>query len=253
LIDNFPMILQTTLYLIGALTVAVLDALLKLMGSSLDEVTGGLGDIFSGIYQWGVDVARWVVNGVNNIKSKVSNFFSAIGNFFSNGFQNIKNKVNAGLEAVKSKFTSIFDNVRNVVHNAIEFIKGLFHFDWELPKIKLPHFSVSGKLDLFATPPQIPSVSIDWYRKAMNEPYIMNGATIFGAANGSLLGGGESGSEIVVGTDKLMKMISKASGANARDITINVYGAAGQDVRSLAKEVSKELQNIINDKEKVYA
>jgi hypothetical protein len=50
-----------------------------------------------------------------------------------------------------------------------------------------------------------------------------------------------------------MKMINRATGTNSRPITINVYGAAGQDVRSLAKEVSKELQNIINDKEKVYA
>ena len=157
------------------------------------------------------------------------------------------------MENIKNKFTGIFDNVRNVVKNAIDFIKGLFKFDWQLPKIKLPHFSVSGKLDLFAAPPQIPSVSIDWYKKAMNEPYIMNGATIFGASNGKLLGGGESGSEVVVGTDKLMSMMKQAVGINGKPITINIYGAAGQDIRELAKEVGNVLQDIINDKEKVYA
>jgi phage-related minor tail protein len=209
--------------------------------------------MFDNAFNFGKQIGAWLANGISNIKTKVSNFFSSIGNFFSSGFQNMRQKVNDGLENIKSKFTGIFDNVRNVVKNAIDFIRGLFKFDWELPRIKLPHFSVSGKLDLFATPPQIPSVSIDWYRKAMDEPYIMNGATIFGAANGRLLGGGESGSEVVVGTDKLMKMINRATGSNSRPITINVYGAAGQDIRSLAKEVSKELQNIIDDKEKVYA
>ena len=87
----------------------------------------------------------------------------------------------------------------------------------------------------------------------MTDPYLLDGATIFGAANGKFLGGGESGSELVVGTDKLMNMIKKATGGNDRPITINVYGAEGQDVRLLAKEVSRELQNLINDKERVYA
>ena len=139
-----------------------------------------------------------------------------------------------------------------MVRNAIEFIKGLFKFEWSLPKIKLPHFSISGKLDLLASPPQIPKVSIDWYKKAMNEPYILKDAAIFGAAGGKLLGGGESGPEVVVGEKKLMEMIKKANGAN-RQITINVYGTEGQNIRELAREVGKELQNILEDKEKVYA
>ena len=81
---------------------------------------------------------------------------------------------------------------------------------------------------------------------------MLNGATIFGMAGGRLLGGGESGSEIVIGTNKLMSMMKDAVGAGAKPITINVYGASGQDVRELAKEVSKELQNLIYDKEMAY-
>lgn len=212
-----------------------------------------IGEWFNGIYQWGVSVAQWVVNGINNIKQKVSTFFTNIGTFFSNGFNNMKEKVTSGLNAIKEKFTGIFEKVKTTVKNAIEFIKGLFKFDWSLPDIKLPHFSVSGKLDLLAVPPQIPKVGIEWYKKAYDEPYLLNDATIFGAANGKLLGGGEgSGSEVVVGTNKLMSMMKQAVGAT-RPITINVYGAEGQDVRELAKAVSVELQNLINDKESVYA
>ena len=212
-----------------------------------------IGEWFNGIYQWGVSVAQWVVNGINNIKQKVSTFFTNIGSFFSNGFNNMKEKVNSGLNAIKEKFTGIFEKVKTTVKNAIEFIKGLFKFDWSLPSIKLPHFSVSGSLDLFAVPPQIPKVGIEWYKKAYDEPYLLNDATIFGAAGGKLLGGGEgSGSEVVVGTNKLMSMMKQAVGAT-RPITINIYGAEGQDVRELAKAVSVELQNLINDKESVYA
>lgn len=253
IINNFPEILSTVLYLIGALGYAILEALGSLLGQTLWELTEGFSNMFQKASDFGAKIGNWLREKIQSGKTSVQNFFTSIGNFFTEGFNNIRNKVQTQLENIKSKFTSIFDNVKNVVHNAIEYIKGLFNFQWSLPHIKLPHFSITGQLDLLAIPPEIPSVSIEWYKKAMNEPYIMNGATIFGAANGRLLGGGESGSEVVVGTDKLMRMINKASGSNARDITINVYGAVGQDVRTLAKEVSKELQNIINDKEKVYA
>lgn len=251
IIENFPMLLETILYLLGALGVAILDSLFALGGSSFDEVTDAVANIIAGLVQWGADVYQWFQNLKNNVVDGVKTFFSNIGNFFSNGFQNIKQKVTDGLNAVKEKFTSVFENAKNIVKNAIEKIKSFFKFDWSLPKLKMPHFSISGSFSL--DPPSIPKISVDWYKKAMNEPYILDDATIFGASNGKLLGGGEAGSELVVGTNKLMGMIRQATGANKQSITINVYGAAGQDVRSLAKEVSKELQNIINDKEKVYA
>lgn len=252
LIENFPAVLETTLYLIGALGVAILETITSLMGEDLDEVMSGIGDIFNGLVQWGAGVAKWVADGALNIKNKVSQFFTNIGQFFSNGFNNMREKVTNGLNAIRDKFTGIFDKVRNTVKNAIDFIKGLFKFDWELPSIKLPHFSVSGKLDLMTIPPQIPKVSIDWYKKAMNEPYILNEPTIFGASNGKLLGAGESGSEVVVGTNKLMNMMKQAAGG-ARPITINIYGAEGQDIRELAKEVSQELQYLMEDTGNVYA
>ena len=122
-----------------------------------------------------------------------------------------------------------------------------------MPDIKLPHFSIKGSLDLLATPPTYPSVSVSWYKKAMDQAYMLNGATIFGAQGGKLLGGGEAGSEMVIGTNTLMSMMREAVGAGSAPITINVYGAEGQDVRLLAKEVSRELQNLVDDKSKVFA
>lgn len=250
LIENFPMVLETVLYLIGALAVAVLSALASLAGSSLEEVADGLGDIFMSIANWGKSVISWFTNIGTNIKNGVSNFFGKIGEFFSSGFENIRQKVTQGLEAVKTKFTSIFENVKNIVKNAIDKLKSFFKFDWSLPKIKLPHFKISGSFSL--NPPQIPTFSVSWYKKAMNEPYLLNNATIFGAANGRLLGGGEAGSELVVGTNKLMSMIRQATGVQQRPIIMNIYGAEGQDIRELAKAVSEEFVNLQKDEEKAY-
>lgn len=43
------------------------------------------------------------------------------------------------------------------------------------------------------------------------------------------------------------------SSINFEGMTFNIYASEGQDVRELAKQVSKEIQNLISDKEKVYA
>jgi hypothetical protein len=58
----------------------------------------------------------------------------------------------------------------------------------------------------------IPRLSISWYAEAMRKPMIMDKPTIFGynPATGSLMGGGEAGSEVVSGTATLLNMIQQA-------------------------------------------
>ena len=252
LIENFPTVLATVVQLLGIIGLTVLEMLASLMGTSVEEAMGGfayLGELIKG---WIANAKKWLSNARSNVTNGITNFWKNIGEFFTNGFNNIKEKVTEGLNNVKQKFTSIFDNVKSTVKGAVDFLKGLFKFDWQLPKIKLPHFKITGKFSLDPTNLQMPKISVSWYKKAMDTPYILEGATIFGKAGDKLLGGGESGSELIVGTNKLMKMIRQATGGG-RDIIINIYGAEGQDIRELAKEVSKEIQYLIDDEESVYA
>ena len=210
---------------------------------------------FKGLYEWGYNVGAWVGNTISNIKNKVVNFFNSVKTFFSNGINGLKEKVDSGLNSIKDKFSSIFETVKETVKKALEFLKGLFKFDWSLPKIKLPHFKVSGGQAPwgFGGQGSLPSVKVEWYKKAMNQPYLLDRATIFGAANGSLLGGGEAGQELIVGTNKLMSMMKQAmSGVGNQPINIYIQGAEGQDVRELAKAVAVEFQNMVDDKRKAY-
>ena len=117
---------------------------------------------------------------------------------------------------MKSKFTGIWETVKGIVQR----IRDCFSFDWKLPKIKLPHFKIKGSFSL--APPSVPSLSIEWYKKAMDDAYILNNPTIFGAVGGKLLGGGEAGSEAIVGTDKL--------GAIVREAVASVVGNGGSTV-----------------------
>ena len=102
------------------------------------------------------------------------------------------------------------DSARDKVKGAVDKIKSFFNFSWSLPKLKLPHFSISGEFSL--NPPSVPRFSIEWYKKAMGNGMILDSATIFGfnSKTGKFLAGGEAGSETIVGTKNLMSMIKKA-------------------------------------------
>ncbi len=107
--------------------------------------------------------------------------------------------------------------------------------------IKLPHFGMTGKFD--AKSGSVPSVRVDWYRKAYDQAYMLNGATIFGAMNGHLLGGGEgNGSELVIGMDRLVDIMQQAGGSPVFNVTMNAYGA--ENPEEYAQRTYRELRRL---------
>jgi len=128
------------------------------------------------------------------------------------------------LDHVEDRFKKVFNGIKDFVGGVVDWLKGIFDFKWELPKIKLPHFSITGSFSL--DPPSMPKLGVEWYRKAMSDGMILTSPTIFGTAGGHLLGGGEAGPEAVVGVDSLRQMVTEAASAaqgQGGDIIIPVY------------------------------
>lgn len=139
------------------------------------------------------------------------------------------------LEEIRGKFREKMDAAADAVRGAIEKIKGFFKFEWSLPEIKLPHFSITGNFSL--NPPSIPTIGVSWYAKAMQNGMILDSPTIFGALGGKLLGAGDAGAEAVVGVGSLRRMIREAVGAGGTsvgNINITVNAAPGQDEQAIA-------------------
>ena len=146
---------------------------------------------------------------IKSAKSTVSSVVNSIKSTVSSGFNSAKSTVTNTFNSIKNTISNAMNKARNIVKGAIDKIKSFFNFSWSLPKLKLPHFKINGSFSL--NPPSVPKFSIDWYKKAMNGGMILNGATIFGMGkNGKLLGGGEAGSETIVGTKSLMNMIKRS-------------------------------------------
>lgn len=202
--------------LISQITTVVmgLSSAFAFITSPIGIVIGIIGALIAiGVLLW----KNW-----DTIKEKASALFSSISNTFDRIKSAISDKINSAKEAV---------------HNAIERIKSFFKFEWSLPKLKLPHISISGSFSLM--PPRAPHFSIDWYSKAMKNGMILNNPTIFGMMDGKMLGGGEAGSETIVGTSSLMSMIKSAVGQSPTiNMTIN---AQDQNVYQLADIVIDRL------------
>lgn len=201
---------------------------------------------------------------LNSIKTTASTVWDGIKTIFSNKLSLIKTAVSTALDAIKGYFsdklnaakttvTSIFDSIKtaitdkitaakNTVTSMIDAIKSKFNFTWSLPHLKLPHLSISGSFSL--TPPSVPRFSIAWYKKAMDNAMILDGATIFGMAGNTFLGGGEAGTEVVSGAKTLMDMIRQAvfdvfrpttqSGRLDMNVVINITPAPGMSEKELA-------------------
>ena len=204
--------------------------------------------VFNGIKNAILTPIRAVKSGLSSlwsgIKATASSVWSSMKSAASSAWNGIKNAVTAPARAIKSGLSSIWGGVKSAASSAWSGIKNAMltpinaakdkisgimskikgFFPLSIGKIfsnlKLPHISVSGGKAPFgiAGKGKLPSFSVSWYAKAMDKGMILNSPTIFGAMNGNLLGGGEAGSETVVGTDSLMNMITSAVSGIGDDI-----------------------------------
>lgn len=153
------------------------------------------------------------IEGFNSINEKGTAAIENLRNAASAKFTEMGNSIHEKFSSVADKITGIFTKCRDTVHDIVENVKGFFDFEWKLPDIKLPHFSIDGQFSL--SPPSIPHLGVEWYAKAMDNPMVMTKPTAFGISPaGQIMAGGEAGSEVVSGTNTLMRMISAAVAEN---------------------------------------
>ncbi len=245
--ENIKTVITTVFNVIKTVVSTVLTVIRQIIQTITAAINGdwsgvwnGIKSIFSTIWNAIKSIVTTVINGVksvisntlNAIKSVVSSVLNSIKSVFSSAWNGIKSTVSSvingvkstissGLNAAKSTVTNVLNSIKNafsnilngaknVVSNVINKIKGFFNFSWSLPKLKLPHVTISGKFSL--TPPSVPKFGISWYRKAMDEPYLFTKPTLFDVnpATGTARGAGEAGDEVMIGKDTMLNMIREA-------------------------------------------
>lgn len=174
----------------------------------------------------GIETAKAAASEkLSSIREKFSSVFSSVKTTVSGALSGVKTAISSGLNSAKStvftilgniknKFSTIFSSAKTIVSDAVTALKKALKFDWSLPKLKLPHISVSGGKAPYGIGGKgsLPKFSIEWYKKAYDNAMILSSPTIFGysAASGKFLGGGDgNGNEIVAGESYLMNLIGR--------------------------------------------
>lgn len=129
---------------------------------------------------------------VDYFKVKASNMASGFWDSFTQKWDQLKNTLTTRLISFR---TSILDLAAK--------IKRAFTFQWDTPRLKVPHLSIDWQetgsaFARFFGVSAIPHINVQWYAKGG----ILDGAQIFGRMGSSLLGGGEAGREAVLPLDR---------------------------------------------------
>lgn len=198
--------------------------------------------------------AAYERNG-GGLKGIAAATMEGIKGYYTAGWDFIDTLTGGKLTAIKDTVQQKMEGAREAVSQAIEKIKSIFNFEWNWPKLKLPHFSISGSFSL--VPPRTPKISVSWYAKGG----ILTAPTIFGASNGTLLGGGEAGPEAVLPLsgfynqlDTILGRYMGRSGGVSVQVSIEHFeNNTDQDVDELAETVAERIQTKIDKRGAVFS
>lgn len=161
-----------------------------------------------------------IVNGFNAAKDKVSSVIESIKSKVTGAWNTIKGKTSAAWNAIKSAITNPINSAKTAVNNAINFIRDkINNVHISFPKIKLPHFSVSGGEAPWGIMGMgsMPKISVSWYARGgvVNRP--------------SLIGAGEAGAEAVVPLERNKMWLRRV----AQDMLEELQAAGGSGAGSI--------------------
>ena len=230
-------------------------------------VSQGLTNVINTVKNWGSNIKNFITNLWNNIKTGVSNFITNLKTNFSNGFNAIKTNISNVINNIKNFVNNILNTLKQLPaqaqamgHNLIAgFWNGIGNMiDWVVDK-------VSG----FA------NSIVSTVKKAFG---INSPSKVFASIGGYLAEGLDVGftdgmedvkEDMLNATDGLTASMtadvtaygaqastlsgSEVNNFNGGSISINVYGAEGQNINDLAEVIAIKLDNMTRRKGSVYA
>lgn len=208
---------------------AIKNTVTSIMGAVGDLISTKLGNIKSAFDSAGGGITGVVSAVMTTIKEVWTTGLDLMNTLTGGALDGIKSKIDTGFEAARTTIVTAMNTITSAISSAWNAIMGVF---------KLPHFTVSGTLDLKSIPPKLPSLGIEWYAKAMHNGMILNKPTLFGA--------GEAGAEAIIGVNSLQSLIKGAvseSVTNYGGVNVTVYGAPGQSEEKLAEIISRRINS----------
>lgn len=201
-----------------------------------------------------------VLNSVSGVVTSVGNaalqtgrgfdtFTDALGRLVGMNLLDIAatmTAVSRGLDAIISSARGIPAVTQSIRELSAAFANAQLRFN--PGNLTLPHFSMSGSFN--AQRGTVPQVHVRWYARAAEQGALFTVPQLIGV-------GDSAQGELLYGHDSLMRditsAVSQGMGSGERPITVNVYGAEGQNVNELADAVIWKIQHAVEQKGAAYA
>lgn len=281
--ENIKALVGAVLNLAGAIFVALVNCvpvlidfvigLFDQMGGLVAEglafiipkITEWAVNVYNKFKSWGDSIKNFITNLVNSVKNTFTNWINNLKNSFTNGFNNIKQNISNIVEKIKSFITNVINmfkqlpnNLQTIGHNMIV---GLWNgisnvVEWIMDKVSgfgntlinkvKDIFGIHSPSKVFAGigenlaaglgvgfSDEIGAVEDDIENSLTGMTASMTADVTAYASQGAMLGG--SGSTY-----------------NGGAVTINVYGAEGQNVDDLAQAVAYKLEDMTRRREAVF-
>lgn len=225
---------------VGGIVMAVMGTISGIIQTTvgvIQTVIGVFVGIFTGNWQMAANGAQTVFQGmsttvtsiVNGLSSALSGIVNGISGTFQAVFNGISTTVGNVFHGISSTIDNVMGDAKNTVSGALDAISGFFRgLHLEFPKIKLPHFSISGTFSL--APPSVPSLGIEWYA----DGGVLMNPTMFGMNGNKAMIGGEAGPEAVAPISTLTGYISDAvNNSKSDDELISEISGLREDVRNM--------------------
>lgn len=210
----------------------IVNAITSFVVDKFDWLLDGIADIMDGM-------KRVFLGDLGGIKQIFTGSMNIISGVVLTAINGIKNLWSTGFNALDiitgGKLSSILSKVKDITTKVKEFFSNMF--DFKIPKIKLPHFTVTGKLDLLSLPPKVPSLGVNWYDKG----------GIFDRP--SIIGVGEKRPEFVGALDDLRYLIrdelnktTNTMNTNSKVEVIVPVNLDGQQIAKIIAPYSDKIQ-----------
>lgn len=181
------------------------------------------------------NIKTYVVQKATEIKDQAIQKFQDMVSPVVDKFNQIKSKASEIFGNIKQAITDKINSAKDAVGNAINKMKSFLSVTLPFPKIKMPHFSISGKFSI--NPPSVPSFKVDWYSKGaiFKRPTVLGGMGIGDKHNG--IG---SNAEAILPINQLPKLLGldKMQNGGVNLSIENFNNNTDKDIEYLANELA---------------
>ena len=218
LIEGIPDLLEAAIELFMAIVEAIpqiipplvsalpeiIDNIINMVVNNIPVLVSAAIQLFMGIVNAIPQIIPALVSALPQIiMSIINGILNAIPQLLSAAVQLFTAIPQGVLQIIPQLISALGQIVSTIVKNLVDKVKSIMKFDWSLPKLKLPHVSITGKFSL--NPPSIPKFSISWYEKGG----IFENPTLFNYGDGQIGGLGENGAEAIVPLEKNTKWLDR--------------------------------------------